>query len=300
MKLEKKQVWTFVLMIALIFTGCTATPREHSDNETNLKTSTITDGTAYSRKGDGKVYNWRNTGVSYYLDKDGSVMLSYDGTDSVKAPLVLSSDISDKKPMVEKTGFFISNEMTAIAYEETDSPGSITVIISGDRGKTWDNVSIDFDKDASWINIGFTTKNNGWMIISSFIGMGHEQHYLYTTSNGGKSWAFVDGNINDVYSRMLSGAGFISDKIGFVGFRYEFDSQAVVCMTQDGGLTWNKVNIELPEEHKQCNQTPLSPAFDGEYVVLPVLFTYYNGEVKMVYMTSSDYGLTWKSDRQFQ
>lgn len=231
---------------AFFFTGCATTLRvpKHSDNGAKPETSAITDGTAYSRKADGTVYNWRNTGVSYYLDEDGNVMLSYgDGNEPVKAPLVLSSDKSDKERMVENTGFFISNEITAIACGKTDSSGPITVIISGDRGKTWDNVSIDFDKNASWINIGFTTKNNGWMIISSCVGMGQEQHYLYTTFDRGKSWTLVDGNINDVYSRMLSGTGFINDKIGFVGFRYEFDSQVVVYMTQDGGLTWKAENF---------------------------------------------------------
>lgn len=304
MKFKKKPAWTFALtvVLVLILTGCAATlgVARHSDNVAKINASTITDGTAYSRKSDGIVYNWRNTGVSYYLGKDGSIMLSYDGADPVKAPLVLSLNMRDKKPMAENTGFFISNEMTAIAYGKTDSPGPVTVIISGDRGKTWDNVSIDFDKNASWINIGFTTKNNGWMIISSFIGMGQEQHYLYKTSDGGKSWAPVDGNINDVYIRMLSGASFIDDKIGFAGFRYESNSQVVVYMTQDGGVTWRKVNIGLAEEYKQYKQTPLSPAFNGEYVVLPVQLTDDKGEVKIVFMTSYDDGRTWKSDNRLK
>ncbi|MED4353878.1 hypothetical protein P9265_16295 [Schinkia azotoformans] len=300
MKFNKKLAWMSALAaLALILAGCATTfgVVKNSDNGAKLETNVITDGTAYSRKADGTVYNWRHIGGSYSLDEGGNVTISYgDGMNSVKAPLVLSSDVGDAKPNPENTGFFISDELTAIAYGEPDSPALITVIKSVDRGKSWDKVSIDFDNNVSWINIGFTTKNDGWMVICSFVGMGQELHYLYTTSDGGKSWMFVDGNINDVYNRMLSSAGFINDKIGFVGFRYESDSQAMIYMTQDGGLTWSKVNIGLPEEYQKYKQTPLSPAFDGENIVLPILLTNEKGEVKTVYMTSSDDGRSWKSD----
>ncbi len=249
------------------------------------------DGTAYSRKMDGTIINWRDNGCSYSLDSDGNVTLSYDnGKTTAKAPLTLQPGGSVSADAV---GFYISSEKTAIAYGGADK--TVTVLTSDDMGKTWSSADILLDgTQASWNCVGFTSQNDGWLVICSFVGMGREQHYIYMTADGGKTWKPVSGNVNDVYSGMLSGAGFASDKVGFLCFRYETDFQPAICVTRDGGLTWSRLSVSLPKEYDGYNKTPLSPALDGTDIVLPVLLTDDSGEAGTVYLVSDDEGETWQ------
>lgn len=253
-------------------------------------------GTAYSRKMSGEIVNWNNTGCSYSLDKDGYAILSYDnGENTVKAPLILLPVTSNESPNVGNTGFFISKRKTAISYSSHKYLGPITIIISNDMGKTWKNTSIDFDGTVTWMNIGFTTANDGWLVVCSFAGMGAEKHYIYKTTDGGSTWKSVKSDIDNVYDRMLSGASFVNGKVGFLCFRYEYlDFEPAICATNDGGSTWSKLYIEIPEEFMEYNKTALSPLFDGTNIILPIQLSNNSGEVKSIYIKSDDCGKTWE------
>lgn len=286
-----------VVVLALLLAGCATTPgaADNSGSE-SISASVIENGTAYSRKMDGTVFNWRNTDCSCKLDADGNVILSYDnGKTTVKAPLLLSENADDDGPHVENTGFFISGEKTAIAYSSMDSCGPITVLTSSDKGRTWETVSISFEGCyLSWMTIGFTTKEQGWLVTCSEPALGAEKHSIYVTSDGGKTWTPVNSNIDEVYGRVLSGAGYVNDKVGFLCFRYESDFQPAICMTRDGGLTWSKLSVNLPKEYDGYNKTPLSPALEGTEIVLPVLLTDDSGEAGTIYLISEDEGMTWQ------
>ena len=253
-------------------------------------------GTAYSRTMGGEIMNWNNNGCSYSLDGDGNVILAYDhGGKTAKVPLTLFPDNSDKSPNTGNTGFFISSKKTALSYSSPNYTGPITIMVSGDMGQTWESTKIDFEGAATWMHIGFTNMNDGWLVVCNFVGMGAEKHYIYKTADGGRTWVPTESDIDDVYGRMLSGAGFANDKVGFLCFRYEnLDFEPAVCMTRDGGRTWSKLHIDIPEEYSGYNKTALSPLFDGTNVIVPFRLSDDNGQTKTVYLTSSDYGETWK------
>lgn len=297
MKYKKKSAGTAAatLILAFLLTGCAAalgaanthTPGPEDADIPDSKGEALLEGTAYSRKMDGTIFNWHDAGCSYELDEAGKIKLSYDGgASAAEAPLTLS----------DAGGVYISDKRTAIVYCSVDAPGPINLLVSDDKGTSWESASIDFDRTADWIKIGFTTQNDGWMVVCSFVGLGQEHHYLYTTADGGMNWAPVESNIDDVYGRMLSGAGFINDEIGFLCFRYETDFQPAVCVTRDGGRTWGKADITLPEEYEQYNQTPLSPVYEGENVILPVLLSD-EKDITTIYLKSSDYGVTWNAEQ---
>jgi hypothetical protein len=298
MKYKNKLICTVIpsITLALVLTGC-ALNLGASDSSANTNASEsdmITDRTAYSRKMDGSIFNWHDNGCSYELDDGGNVTLSYDnGAATAKTPLALSADVDDEGPKIYNTGFFISDKKTAIAYKNIDSPGSVTIITSGDKGKTWETANLEIDSSASWIIIGFMTREQGWLIICGDQSMGAEKHSIYTTSDGGETWISLNSDIDKVYSRILSGAGFISEKVGFLCFRYETDFQPAVCMTGDGGLTWDKVMIDLPAEYDHYNMTPLSPIFDDEKAILPILLSDDSGDINTIYLKSIDCGTTW-------
>ena len=254
-------------------------------------------GTAYSRKMDGSIFDWRDSGCSYSLGKDGSVTFSYEkGAKTAKAPLKLFTTSNDGNPKEENTGFFISPERTAIAYGDPQNGGAITVLTSDDSGAAWDTAHISYDKPVTWVKLGFTTKNDGWLIACSFVAMGQEEHALFKTGDGGRTWTQTNGNIDEVYGRMLSGAGFVNENVGFICFRYETEFQPAICETQDGGQTWEKIFIPLSKAYDRYSKTAHSPAYDGKELVMPVLLSDANGEEKTIYFKSNDLGKTWREE----
>lgn len=213
--------------------------KETNDNELIMEAS------AYSRLSNGDVIDWSDCGYTILNNDEMEYMSEY--------------------------GLFASRTKNAIVYKD-ETTGEIQVSVSDDAGNTWRETTIDRKDDISWCCIGFTTDSNGWIVICSFVGMGNEQHELYSTKDGGASWTQIASNIDDIYGRVLSGCGFVDENVGFLCFRYEDEKfSPAVCMTEDGGETWEKINISVPKEYEGQKATALSPAWHDKEFVLPVM-----------------------------
>ncbi|MFC4305297.1 hypothetical protein [Cohnella boryungensis] len=96
--------------------------------------------------------------------------------------------------------------------------------------------------------------------------------------------------------------GFSNQKIGFFGFRYYKDAGPEIYWTKDQGHSWEKLVVTLPDEFKDdYNKTPLSPVFNGEEGLYPILLTRHeDGQaVGTLYLYSKDGGLTWAYDGKY-
>lgn len=261
-------------------------------------------GTVYSRTSGGKPVVAYDAGNSYAIGADGLVQLRYDGGRvQVEAPQRLRPESGEGTPGSDDpaeydSGFFLADRLTAIA---SGGPGKrpVEVRISENQGKDWRTVRLDEEAYGAPEFIGFRTRKEGWLVVCRFMGMGREDHLLYTTEDGGQSWSRVDGNLNEVYPRVATGAGFATKDIGLMGFRYETEFQPALIRTEDGGKTWSKLTVNLPEELKAYSKTPLSPVFDGKTVNLPVQLSRDGADniVATVYLTSEDSGRTWTYDK---
>ncbi|MEK8127966.1 sialidase family protein [Paenibacillus filicis] len=194
------------------------------------------------------------------------------------------------------TGFYIAEEKTAIVYGFANGQSSqLHVLISEDMGKTWTDTPIPGSAGYDTKFIGFTNKAEGWIVSGGSAGAGRSLNHVYQTSDGGKTWREL-GNPNDQYTEQLTGAGFSSGDIGFLGYRYYADKGPTVYWTQDGGKSWEKLVISLSDSWDAYQKTPLSPVFNGKDGRLPILLSL-DGEVAgTVYLTSKDYGLTWNDE----
>lgn len=245
-----------------------------------------------------------HAGYSWVINGDGHVVLFYsagDGESAVVTPAVISE--SDDDTYADRDtypGVYMSEKKTAIAYGGTDLT-PLYVICSDDMGKTWNEpVLIQNSVGVSSLYIGFTTPDDGYLVIGNFHGMGYEDNFIYLTNDGGKTWTQT-GNPNELYARILTGAGFANDKIGFLCFRFEdSDFSPAVCRTTDGGRTWKKLSLELPEKFEAYySKTPFSPAFDGAEGILPIKLIDNDGTVKTIYLISDDYGMTWTCEETY-
>lgn len=283
---------TVVLMLGVL-AACT--------NVTNGSSSALKPGTIYSSL-DGKQVVSYDAGNSYSIDAEGNLSISYrHGEVTAQTPLKLNMSQDETERGISESGFFISEDKTAIVYNP--EPGKLSplhVLISDDMGKTWDDYIIPGAK-GNELFIGFTSKNEGWMVGGHFNGVGSALNYVFQTSDGGKKWEEI-GNPNDIYSEHLTGVGFSNKNTGFLGFRYYKDAGPEIYRTIDRGETWEKLAVTLPEKFDEnFNKTPLSPIFNGEEGLYPILLTTHeDGQTAgTIYLTSKDGGLTWVYDETY-
>jgi hypothetical protein len=239
-------------------------------------------------------------GNSYSVNKDGNVILSYKSSATeAEAPLkLLPSGSGDESGLsAEDAGFYISEKKTAIAYGGRPYGEPVRVMTSEDMGKTWEtSEAIAQNVGVSKLYVGFNTPDNGWLVITNFHGLGNEDHYVYLTADGGKTWTQI-GNPNELYARVATGAGFSTPNIGFISYRVDFEPGPAIYRTLDGGYTWKKLEVTVPDGYDY--NTPLSPVFSGANGVYPIEYRTDDGSIITYYLTSDDYGRTWTYDEAY-
>lgn len=244
-----------------------------------------------------------DSGNSYSFTNDGELVISYDnGAVTAEVPLTIDPNDPDAK---NRISVYISKEITAVVYNNLNDLQKVEVLISNDMGKTWNTYPVEGTETKNELfyydkMIGFTTRKDGWLVLLSDSWTGHQHHYIYLTADGGETWTET-GNVNEIYDFIVTGAGFANNKIGFICFRYVQDINPVVYRTEDGGKTWEKCDISIPESFKFSYATPYSPSFYGANGVMPVILTENEqGREITIRYTTSDYGKTWVYDSEFQ
>lgn len=238
-----------------------------------------------------------------YSFNGNNLTISYGGgsTAHLQLPIDVSVTSAD-----EQTGVYISDEITAIAYGGLDGKTTAEVIVSSDKGKTWNSYAVN-GLDSLGVGfigkrIGFLSTSDGWLVLDGNAGAGTQRHYIFQTADGGKNWSQI-GDANQVYAKMLTGAGFATDNIGFLCFEKMDDSLLpTIFSTDDKGKTWGKLELAAPRQYQDSTHVieALSPVFYGSNGVLPVIIyntsgSVLNQEAKGQY-TTSDSGKTWAFD----
>lgn len=286
-----------VIFIIAITVGCTFTgsiDKNEKNNEAATKPTDFTlSSTAYARMMDGGIINGNNSCCGCYTYGNGEIYIYYDNPKTtVTVPTKLfKSTYNNYKVQFSNLGVFVLPEKTVIAYGTERGDDPVTVLISDDKGKNWSVSTIDDKLKVNWICTGFSSADDGWLIVCGDVATGNEEHSIYMTSDGGKTWDDVKSDIDSVYGGILSGAGFMDNRNGFMCFR---DDTPAVCVTRDGGQTWKQLDLEMPEEYAEYSKTPMSPIFNETVTILPVILGKVNGEgTQIIYLESKDYGENW-------
>ena len=115
-----------------------------------------------------------------------------------------------------------------------------------------------------------------------------------TSQDIGETWEISDPNA--LYTGTVIGAGFASETVGFISYRYFFDNGPEIARTLDGGKTWARLELDIPEEYAQCNMQPQNPTFSGNDGSYPVILLDKDGNDRTTTLQTHDGGMTWTWD----
>lgn len=198
---------------------------------------------------------------------------------------------------------YLNGDNVAIIVPE--SP--VKIMLSADGGLTWRESVVEnsdgMEAFGDWRDgiayyggyIGFFGENGGYLALKAPIAMGREPIRIFLTGDGGDTWRKI-GDPTDIHQSVPTGAAFSTPEIGFVSYRYGEDPGPDIWRTLDGGGTWEKLAVKLPDGYTdECRFTPLTPSFDGAIGAYPIkVLNTQTGRENMITMRSDDFGLTWR------
>ena len=112
-----------------------------------------------------------------------------------------------------------------------------------------------------------------------------------TSPDSGETWDISDPNA--LYTGTVIGAGFASETVGFISYRCFFDNGPEIARTLDGGKTWARLELDIPEEYAQYNMQPQNPTFSGNDGNYPIILFDKDGNDRTMTLHTHDGGMTW-------
>ncbi len=199
-----------------------------------------------------------------------------------------------KQELIERS-YVITPERTAFVLGDDEY---VRILLSTDKGKNWSRVPVPNTLPGFRMRLlGFTSEQDGYLILTGEKTMSWEANAIYKTNDGGKSWVWA-GQAGE--QRLITDGGFITDQLGFLSFGslnvMDQPPRPSLYRTTDGGKNWAEVEIPIPVEYKGIFVEAEVPTFDGTQGTLLVnqgpSGDFQGGKVKARYI-SLDEGATW-------
>lgn len=189
-------------------------------------------------------------------------------------------------PTGQPWDFFISLEVTAVAVGPTDGDPALTIVVSHDKGQTWDAVELlaeDIEKYDSY-HIAFQDENKGLLILSD-----EETAVTWSTADGGREWALAGSFAKPEISYELHTADGRYFLIG------RDNGQPIVSQSGDG-VHWEEAVLPMDRESYTKGNTVYA-SFSGDIGLAvatavtsddPVEF-----DIHRLYFATADGGESW-------
>ena len=293
-----KKFLALIIAVLIMFTGCSKWKVEiRKPEEQNADFSSGTEAenkpdTVLSEplKYDLDILNYLHLvslygdGVSFYPGEGDTVYYGKTGEES-KLPLTTAEN--------DLYCFDYKDGSTFIIVGKGTKNEPLRLLFSDDNGKSWDVNDIDgIDCEISEMYISIIGENRALWIFNTAEDEG--KYIFYDISANGEITERKDSNM--IVPDNLLDVSFVSEKTGYaIG---ESKPEPALFRTEDGGINWEKISVDLPEDKNISFCLPWIPLFYENigFMRIPAYYTDDAGNQKATtyYYISSDGGLTWE------
>jgi hypothetical protein len=219
--------------------------------------------------------------ISYTIDESGLQVTMNNGKDWVEVPVevdeLFSGEYQGSKTELIDQSYVLSQDRLAFIVGGFKQTG---ILSSTNQGKTWETAELPGAIEGIRLRIiGFTSEQDGFVILSGGRTMSAEGNQVYQTTDGGKTWNLVGSAPSE---RIVQSGTFVSMDLGFMSFGSTGPTE--YYRTTDGGSNWDKFEVVLPGIYKDVFSVMESAEFDGDQIVMQMgqgtNGDYYGGNVK--------------------
>jgi len=285
----------FLLITA--FTGC------NNANRTNAGITLPSDLASFKAIDTNNVWVWQCESFSpsgLKLFKTGNGGKSWT---KVTIPVELFPKTSSRGEGLLPAFYFLNTKTIYIMEIEG---AKLIVLKTNDGGNHWDRYTSKVAEYAHFVStVHFVNPDKGYIIALSEGGAGQQTKYLYSTSDGGKTWSklkVTDSISPDSPSGLSPVEGpitmnFIDSNRGIILISSILSPEITMYSTTNSGKSFEKKILPVPPQYEKYCVTFLSqPVFSNNQGIFVSLF-YRNNDIKEisqpVIYKSTDYGNIW-------
>jgi len=295
-----KLIITSLLIVFLsitAFTGCS------NANRTNVGVTLPSDLTSFKAIDTNNVWAWQfksfsPSGLKLFKTNNGGKSWT-----KVTIPAELFPKTNGKGEELLPAFYFLNTKTIYIMEVEGSN---LIVLKTNDGGNHWNKYISKVAEYAHFVSaVHFVNPDKGYIIALSEGGAGQQTKYLYSTSDGGKTWnkLKVTDNVSpDLPSGLSLVEGpitmnFIDSDRGIILIAGFLSPVITMYSTTNGGKSFEKKTLPVPPQYEKYCVTFLSqPVFSNNQGIFVSLF-YRHNDVKEisqpVIYKSTDYGNVW-------
>ncbi|XXM71971.1 WD40/YVTN/BNR-like repeat-containing protein [Lysinibacillus sphaericus] len=237
--------------------------------------------------------------VGYSLQQNQLQITYHNGEKWIQVPVekknLFQGEYSGSEDELIEDSYILTEDLAAFLYARDYSVDkSVRLLFSKDKGETWEDAQVTASSPPiRFRKVGFLNEASGYVILSADRTMSQELTTVYLTKDGGESWKETP---RPDTTRLIYDGGFVDEDTGFLSFGILNPEEPDLHVTQDGGNSWYKAAMEIPDQYKRIFVMAEVPFKEGDHLTAYVNQgpngDYKGGKVKGKFI-SEDQGRTW-------
>ncbi|WP_034761516.1 WD40/YVTN/BNR-like repeat-containing protein [Rossellomorea vietnamensis] len=244
--------------------------------------------------------------VGYSLQQDQLQITFNKGKKWIQVPVekenLSQGEYSGSEDELIPDSYILTEDLAAFLYARDYSVDkSVHLLYSKDKGETWEDAKVTpASPPIRFRKVGFLNESFGYVILSADRTMSQEMITVYLSKDGGKTWKEMP---RPDITRLIYDGGFVDENTGFLSFGILNPEEPDLHVTQDGGKSWTKATMEIPDQYKRIFVIAEVPFKEENHLAVYVNQgpngDYEGGKVKGKFI-SEDQGRTWSFQEEVQ
>ncbi|PFA62829.1 oxidoreductase [Bacillus sp. AFS015802] len=245
--------------------------------------------------------------VGYSLQQEQLQITYNKGEKWIQVPVekenLFEGEYSGMEDELIEGSYILTEDLVAFLYaHDYDAVDkSVRLLYSKNKGETWEDAKVTASSPPiRFRKIDFINESFGYVILSADRTMSQELITVYLTKDGGKSWKEMP---RPDITRLIYDGGFVDENTGFLSFGILTPEEPDLHVTNDGGNSWSKATMDIPDEYKRIFVIAEVPFKEDDHLAVYVNQgpngDYEGGNVKGKFI-SEDEGRTWSFQEEVQ